>query len=256
MKSALPLEGSVAVISGGLGDIGHATAVYLRELGATVALGDRLPPDEAGERAKGFHYLAVEVSDEAGVEKWIGQVQRDLGTPTLAVLNAGIVTTGAASEIKTQDWKQTLDVNLSGALYVAQAVVRRMKAESLPGSLVFVGSWAAHAPHSNLAAYSVSKAGLRMLAQCFALELAGLGIRVNEIAPGYVNAGLSRQLFEADPALEARCAEGVPNQKMITPSEVARQIGWLCDPANRHLVGSVLLMDGGLSLLQGPSGKA
>jgi NAD(P)-dependent dehydrogenase (short-subunit alcohol dehydrogenase family) len=99
--------------------------------------------------------------------------------------------------------------------------------------------------------YSVSKAGLRMLCQCMALELAPHHITVNEIAPGYVDAGLSGKIFDANPALREEARAKVPNRELISAAEVAAQVAYLCDPENRHITGSTLLMDGGLSLQRG-----
>src|SRR5690606_1294359 len=102
--------------------------------------------------------------------------------------------TAALSEISPSDWNSQLNVNLSGAFYLAQNAAQRLLTAHRGGRIVFVGSWAAHAPHLNMIPYSVSKAGLRMLCKCMALELAPHQITVNEIAPGYVDAGLSGKI--------------------------------------------------------------
>jgi glucose 1-dehydrogenase len=107
-----------------------------------------------------------------------------------------------------------------------------------------------------LAAYCAAKAGLRMLTQCLALELADKAILVNEVAPGYVNAGLSGQFFKKDPALAARSTAAVPVGQLIEADEVAAAIAYLCSPAHRNLTGSTLLLDGGLSLLRSPVVKS
>jgi len=98
-------------------------------------------------------------------------------------------------------------------------------------------------------AYSVSKAAINMLCKCFALELASRNILVNEIAPGYVDAGLSGRHWKKDPASAEKARERVPVRRLISAEEVAQQIVYLCGPAARHMTGSSLLMDGGLSLL-------
>lgn len=91
-----------------------------------------------------------------------------------------------------------------------------------------------------------------MLTQCLALELASKDILVNEVAPDYVNAGLSGQFFKQDPALAARSTAAVPVGQLIEADEVAAAIAYLCSPAHRNLTGSTLLLDGGLSLLRSP----
>src|SRR5690606_4165709 len=102
-------------------------------------------------------------------------------------------------------------------------------------------------PHPHIPAYSASKAALRMLMRCMALDFAPQ-ILVNEVAPGYVNAGLSGRIFAEQPHLAEEARRRVPVQRLMEPEEVAQQVAHLCDPQNRHMTGSVLTMDGGLSL--------
>ena len=97
--------------------------------------------------------------------------------------------------------------------------------------------------------YCVAKAGLRMLSQCMALDLAPQGILVNEVAPGYVDAGLSAQFWKQNPAGREKAAGRVPIGQLIDAGEVATQVAHLCEPDNRHMTGTTLLMDGGLSLV-------
>ena len=242
-----PLTGQVAVISGGLGDIGRACAQALRAAGAAVALSDVRPSTEAARRMPGYHYTRVDVTRPDANAAWLKRVERDLGLPTLIFCNAAIVRPGTALASTPALWQDTLDVNLSGAFYLAQAAARRLVAAKKPGRIVIVGSWAAHAPHGHIVAYSVAKAGLRMAMKCLAVELAPHGILVNELAPGKVDAGLTAQLFANDPSRRRRTQRSIPTRTLLTADDVAAGALQLCDPANRHMTGSVLLMDGGLS---------
>ena len=219
-----------------------------------MAIGDlpAVDPVPAGTR-EGFHYQAVDVSDEHSVAAWFEAVQTHFGQPaSLIVVNAGIVRPGGALEASLQDWNDTLAVNLTGAWLTARAGAQRLIAAGQPGRIVFVGSWAGHAPHVNIAAYCAAKAGLRMLVQCLALELADREILVNEVAPGYVDAGLSAQFFRRDPQLAERSRAAVPVGKLIDAAEVAEAVVYLCAPGHRNLTGSTLVLDGGLSLLRVP----
>src|ERR1043166_1699486 len=107
-------------------------------------------------------------------------------------------------------WQRTIDVNLTGAFFMAQAAARRMVKRKIRGRLVFIGSWAGHVPHPRIAAYGVAKAGLRMAMQCFAIELAPHGILVNEIAPGIVDAGLSAKLMARKPGRREMVRKKIP----------------------------------------------
>ena len=256
MSKDLPLEGSVAIVSGGLGDIGRAIARELARRGADVAVGDVVEAErtealrsELEAMGRRMRYDRVDVADFAAVAAWIAATEADLGVPDLIVPNAAIVTQADSRTIAPEQWSRELRVNLDGAFHLAQAATARLLAHGRPGRVVFLGSWAAHAPHPFIVAYCTAKAGLRMLCRCMAAELAPYGILVNEVAPGYVDAGLSAQIFRAEPHRRARAERTVPTGSLISSEEVANQVAYLCDPANRQMTGSVLLMDGGLSLL-------
>jgi glucose 1-dehydrogenase len=249
------LSGRVAVISGGLGDIGRAAALTLARGGADVALCDVLPATQAaqiiaqieklGQRCR---YSVVDVSDAEVVQAWVADVERTLGTPDLVIVNAAIVLLKNFLQTSLADWNRVLRVDLDGAFFQSQACAQRLIAQKKPGRIVFVGSWAAQVPHTHIPAYCVAKAGMRMLCQCAAAELAPYGILVNEVAPGYVDAGLSGKVFDAEPARREAARKLVPTGKLSTAEDVALQIEHLCDPRNQHMTGSVILMDGGLSL--------
>lgn len=244
----------VVLISGGLGDIGMAiTAAYLRT-GHIVSLCDIEPEEKALLRLKALRgaidYHQVDVSDAAAVANWIATVQERFGRIDNCIVNAARVTLKDYRSITPEEWKRELEVNLDGAFYLANGAARYFIGAKVAGNIVFLGSWAAHAVHKNLPAYSVSKAGLRMLCQSMALEYAPYGIRINELAPGYVNAGLSKDVWSTAPDLQEAARNQVPLKKIIEAGEIATQVLWITAPENRHLTGATLLLDGGLSLIR------
>jgi glucose 1-dehydrogenase len=244
MSQSLP-KNPVAMISGGLGDIGWATAQELTKAGCRVSIGDM---EASADLDEGIHYQQVDVSDEVSVRQWFASAEKHFGEPaSVIVANAGIVVLGSAMSASLADWQRTLDVNLTGAWLTARTGAQRLLDAKLPGRIVFVGSWAAHAPHVKMAAYSAAKAGLRMLTQTMALELADKGILVNEIAPGFVDAGLSGEIFKEQPGQAEEARAMVPNKQLIDVVEVAASIAYLCSPTHRNMTGSTLLLDGGLS---------
>lgn len=246
---------SVAIVSGACGDIGRAIVLELARRGAAVALSDVVAAQDADGllrevRALGrvARYDRVDVSDAGAVDRWVGDVRKETGEVAWAVASAATVTIAGAMQVSSGEWRRELDVNLNGAFYVARAAAAAMLASERAGRIVFVGSWAAHAPHVNLPAYSVSKAGVRMLCKCMALELADRGILVNEIAPGYVDAGLSAEVFRKNSGARERASALVPIGRMMTADDVAKQVAYLCFDSSPHTTGSTMLMDGGLSL--------
>lgn len=249
------LQGQVAVLSGGLGAIGSAAVRALAAQGADVAWCDLLPEDRAlplvgdvqdlGRRGL---YHRVDVADARAVSSWLLEVEQRLGTPTLIVPNAAVVGVAPWNQLSAEDWRRVMAVNLDGAFHLASIATRRLVERGSPGRVIFVGSWAADHVHLAIPAYCVAKAGLRMLARCMAGALAPHGILVNEIAPGFVAAGLADQFPEAVQDAHETSRRQVPVGRLIEPDEVAAQIVHLCDPDNRHMTGSTVLMDGGLSL--------
>jgi NAD(P)-dependent dehydrogenase (short-subunit alcohol dehydrogenase family) len=253
---AKPLAQHVAVISGGLGDIGRAIALELARRGADIAVGDIRSPGDAGalldqlkELGARGRYDRVDVSQPDEVTDWISEVERSFGVVNLIIPNAAIVTASPVMKMLHEAWTRELQVNLTGAFHLARTGAARLLDQQRPGRIVFTGSWAADAPHPQITAYCVAKAGLRMLCKCMALELAPHGILVNEVAPGYVDAGLSAGVWKSNPQARANAQARVPINQLIAAEDVALQIAHLCDPANRHMTGSTLLMDGGLSLV-------
>ncbi len=245
----------MAIISGACGDIGRAIAVELARRGAALGLSDIVSPDAAAplvaeirNLGRPIRYDRVDVADGAAVESWATTVEKEVGIVRWVIAAAATVTLAGAMQVTVEQWKRELDVNLTGSFLMARAGAARMLAGGREGRIILVGSWAAHAAHVNLPAYSVSKAGLRMLCKCMALELAPRGIVVNEIAPGYVDAGLSAVVFRENPGARGQAESRVPVGRLISAAEVATQVAYLCFDASPHTTGSVLLMDGGLSL--------
>lgn len=249
--------GSVVLISGGLGDIGLAIAQAYLSQGATVLLADRLGSELAGSKLQNLSfdsdravYFQIDVSDPAQVKDWVDQVVQLYGKIDISIVNAAQVTLKKIQDLSASEWQQEQRVNVDGAFFLAQASARVFVEKKIAGNIVFLGSWAAHAVHPNLPAYSVSKAAIRMLCQCMALEYASYGIRVNEIAPGYVNAGLSKVVWQQSPEQQEIAKEIVPVKQIIEPMDIAKQVLWITSTSNTHMTGSTVLIDGGLSLIR------
>lgn len=244
------------LVSGGLGDIGRAITNRFIEASYRVTLGDLAPEEEgldqlhkSGSDASEMAYHPLDVTSPASVDAWWDWACECFGMPQSLVVSAAIVTQKNMRELSASEWEREIAVNLHGSFYLAQKAALAWSRAKVPGSIVLLGSWAAHRPHQHVPAYSVSKAAVRMLCQCLALEFAGDGIRVNEVAPGVVDAGLSAQVFDQDPQRREAALKKIPVGALIEVTEVADQVFYLCDPKNRHVTGSTLLMDGGLSLL-------
>jgi glucose 1-dehydrogenase len=252
----LPFQKNIVMISGGLGDIGRALAWEFGSLGASIALGDLLESAPKSpwmkkmcQRRIRCHYTKVDVSQYEEVCSWVDTVVKEVGLPDIIIPNAATVTLATIHQLSAEQWARELQVNLDGAFHLAKAATERLVARRKPGKVLFIGSWAADHVHAHIPAYCVSKAGLRMLCRCLALELAPKRILVNELAPGTVNAGLSRQVQEQNPKLRKQALNKIPLKRLITPEEVAREAVHLCHPDNKNMTGATIVMDGGNSLI-------
>jgi NAD(P)-dependent dehydrogenase (short-subunit alcohol dehydrogenase family) len=233
-----------AVVSGGAGDIGRAIAAHLRRAGHRVHVLDlpgAAPPHDGMEPGT---FEAVDVTDRDAVN---AAFQR-LPVPDVVVAAAGIVQSAPFLDITPDQWQHHLDVNLTGAFHIGQAAARRMVDAAHPGSITMITSWVGVQAWPDIAAYSVSKAGLIMLTRAMAAELARHRIRVNALSPGIVAAGMARRQLETEPEYAARAATAVPLGRLQTADEVAQIATWLSSDAAAYITGSVMIADGGASL--------
>jgi NAD(P)-dependent dehydrogenase (short-subunit alcohol dehydrogenase family) len=246
------LVGLGIVVTGGAGDIGAAIGAELTRRGATVTLVDRKSEEQAeawlarvGEAGR-VAYRQADVRDRAALE----QVLRSVDPLDVAIGNAGVVESASFLDITDEQWQTHLDVNLTGCFNLGQTAARLMVERGAPGRIIFTGSWVQDVPWPEIAAYSASKAALRMLARSMARELAPHRILVNVLAPGIVNAGLARHQLETEPQYARRVANVIPLGELQTAEQVARAMAFLCSRDADYITGAVLLADGGCSLFQ------
>jgi NAD(P)-dependent dehydrogenase (short-subunit alcohol dehydrogenase family) len=247
------LEGVGIAITGGAGDIGAAMGRELARLGASVTLIDTKGPEEAEpwlgrvrEVSDEVGYVRADVRDRGAVDEALASID----PLDVAIGNAGIVDSAPFLDITAEQWRNQLEVNLSGCFNLGQSAARLMVERGSAGRIVFTSSWVQEVPWPEITAYSVSKAGIRMLARQMARELAQHGILVNVVAPGIVNAGLARWQMENEPQYARRVKNVIPLGKPQAPEQVARATAFLCSEASDYMTGASLLVDGGCSLFQ------
>jgi NAD(P)-dependent dehydrogenase (short-subunit alcohol dehydrogenase family) len=251
-SSSGQLEGLGVAITGAAGDIGHAMSLELARRGAQVTMIDRVAEREAAARIEAVAaagecaYVQADVTDRAMIEQALSAVD----PLDVAIGNAGIVEPAPFLELTAEQWQAQLDVNLTGCFNLGQAAARAMVARGRHGLVLFTGSWVGEIPWPEISGYSVSKAGVRMLARAMARELAGRGIRVNVVAPGIVFAGMARRQYETDPAYARRASVAIPLGELGSVEQIAQATAFLCSPDAAYMTGSVLLVDGGASLFQ------
>lgn len=244
-----PAARGVLVTGAGSG-LGTAIAATAREAGWAVGVldRDRAAAEQVASRlGPGATPLAADVTDEAALEAALDDFERAAGaTPDAVVCNAGVVRFGPLLDLDEADWRDVVDVNLTGAFLSARAVARRLAAAGRPGSVVTVTSINGVAPGPASGAYSATKAGIARLTQQMALEWGPLGIRANSVAPGLIDAGMSAPIY-ADADIRERRAGAVPLRRLGTAEEVAAVVAFLLSDDAAYVTGTEVLVDGGVA---------
>ena len=191
-------------------------------------------------------YSEVDVRDRAAVDAAIAGLEQ----VDIVCSNAGIVEAQPFLELSGDNWRNHLDINLTGCFNVCQAAARRMVADGVKGRIILTSSWVGAIPWPEITAYTVSKAGVNMLVKQMARELAVHGILVNAVAPGIVDAGLAGRQLREEPQYAARVAKVIPLVEPGTPEEIAAAVVYLASPQTAYMTGSILTLDGGCSLFQ------
>ena len=247
MATSFDLGGKVALVTGASGGLGLHFARTLAGAGAKVALAarrlDQLEANVAAIGADRAATVVLDVTDPASVEHGLAEVAGRLGPPTIVVNNSGITATGPALDLDPGDWDRVMATNLKGAWLVARAAARQLIAAGLGGSIVNIASILGFRVAGHVAAYTASKAGLVQLTGALALEWARHRIRVNAIAPGYVETDLNRAFFASDAgkALVGR----IPQRRLGRLEDLDGPLLLLASDASAYMTGSTIVVDGG-----------
>jgi len=251
--SIFDLKGKVALVTGASSGLGRHFAITLAKAGASVAAcarrADRLAATvaeiEARRKSGSGRALgvAMDVTDADSVARAFDAVAGELGTVTVLINNAGVAEGKAALDVTEEDWDRVLDTNLKGAWTVAQAAARRMAAANTGGVIVNIASVLGLRVSKGVLPYAVSKAGLIQMTKALALELARHDIRVNAIAPGYMETDINREYLKSDDA--RKTIRNVPMRRVGDLDELTGPLLLLASDASAYMTGAVLAVDGG-----------
>jgi NAD(P)-dependent dehydrogenase (short-subunit alcohol dehydrogenase family) len=238
------------VVTGGARGIGEMIARFAARGGYSVAIWDndlvaaKATAADIGPDALAFE---VDVSDEDSVEAGFAAMP---GLPVAVVNNAGIVRFGPLLGLAAADWEQALRVNLTGTFLVSRAYARRIQdadSNANSGCIVNIASINGIAAAPFAGAYSSAKAGILMLTQQMALEWASLGLRVNAVAPGLIDAGMSEPIYNDAEIRELRQSK-VPMLRLGSAEEVAGVVMFLVSDAASYITGQTIAVDGGITI--------
>lgn len=243
------LKGKVAIVTGGSRGIGRAIVEKLAALGCDVAFNYQKTAEAALElenavKGKGVRCKAscVDIRNFNDVKEWINTVKETFGRLDILVNNAGIIIDKPLMMMTEDDWKQVLDTNLNGMFNAAKAcIVTFMKQKH--GDIVNISSVSGVIGLPGQTNYSASKGGVNAFTRALAKEVAGFGVRVNAVAPGFIETDI---LGKFTPEQKAAIVANIPLQRIGDTGDVADCVAFLLSEAAGYMTGQVIQVDGGM----------
>jgi gluconate 5-dehydrogenase len=251
MKDLFDLTGKVALVTGGTHGIGLAVAILLAKAGAKVCVNDlqedRLEGCKSGFQKEGLeiYTLIFDVTNEAGVDRGISEIEKNVGLVDILVNNAGIIKRMPILEMPVSDFRQVLDVDLIAPLIVSKRVVPGM-IKKKSGKIINMCSMMSIYGRNTVSAYASAKGGLKLLTQNMTCEWAKYNIQINGIGPGYIATSQTAPIRENGHPFNDLVMTRTPAGRWGEPEDVASAALFLASKASDFVNGHILFVDGGI----------
>lgn len=236
-------QAPVAIVTGGSAGIGWEIGRRLADDGYLVVAADRVPGFTEGDNPAGILWRELDVTDHAGVDRVFGEIEAELGPIQVLVNNAGIQRHRGIEDLTWDEWAAVVDVNLHGVFSALQAAGKRMLAHG-GGRIVNISSISSRGS-AGRAPYATTKAAVIGLTATAGAEWAARGVRVNAVAPGYVDTGVFRQGVEQGTLSLDTILSRIPARRLADASEIAAAVSFLVSDESRYMNGQTLYVDGG-----------
>lgn len=245
------LKGKVALVTGASRGIGRAIALALAENGASVAVNYSSSESSALEVAELIRknggkaeIFKAGVNIEAEVEEMFSAIEKSLGPVDILVNNAGITKDNLLMRMKTEEWDSVIDVNLKGTFLCTRRAVRGMM-KNRYGKIINISSVVGFTGNAGQFNYSATKAGVIGMTKTAALEFASRGIRVNAVAPGFIETDMTASLSDD---VKTAYMEKIPLKSLGRPEDIANAVVYLASPLSDYMTGQTLHLNGGMYL--------
>ncbi|MCK9577950.1 SDR family oxidoreductase [bacterium] len=236
------LNGKVAIVTGASSGLGKAIAEMFVKEGAKVIFSDINPYD--GILDKNAIFKKADTSKDKDVRKLVDLAVSKFGRLDIMVNNAGIGLTGEISNMSDDVWNKVIAVNLNGVFYGVRSAAAYMKENKIKGSIINMASILGQVGFRGAGAYCSTKGAVNQLTKTASLELAPYGIRVNSIAPGFIETGMTKGI-KKDKKANAAIIGATPLGHMGEPNDIAYAALYLASEESKFVTGSVLYVDGG-----------
>jgi len=248
LSSVYGLNGKVALVTGGGSGIGKAVASCLAQSGASLVIAGRredVLAEAAAEIGHDCRSVVLDITDFGSIEAFEEAFAREHGPVDILVNNAGNTLKKPFEDSSLEDFDAVFDVHVRGALELSRKVIRRALQGERESSILFISSMTAYIGQPQVSGYTIAKTAINGVVRGLAAEFAARGVRVNAVAPGWIDTDLYRKATQGDTARQEKILGRIPMNRLGETDEIGWTCAFLASRAASYINGQVVLVDGG-----------